>query len=435
MKFVQTIIEKIKVRKIRLNARSKPGPVSKKERSKVYSKLKSRTLYSLIIFLLLPTYLGVIIYKVSRIELRNYSGTEEAQVEWNGVERLNILLVGVDEQENDYDFVDYLTIIEIDTQNSEVKILNVNTLFVSEFLSESEVVTLKNVLAYSSSQNKETALMELVKDVQVLTALRVDGYIYTSQQGFLDVFSGLGEVDVVTPSSISDKDLGNDFSVSEGVNKISYPEFLPYVSADENGQNDKMERQIGALQGMMTETNMFRLLIDLDDKIVKVEEGVKTNLTLKSLLKMIYILKFKENEYKVNYTHSHPGYVIDSSVGRVWRPVYEDVDVDIKKIFTSNNVKLEQPRVDILNSTERGGFARVRGRWLENKGIRVVKTDNYPDKLSTSRLYVEEPEKYSYTIQEIQETFYGDIEIIKHPYPGRFVGEIVIVLGENELMY
>ncbi|MBD3362120.1 hypothetical protein GF362_00185 [Candidatus Dojkabacteria bacterium] len=397
--------------------------------------LKVRNALLVLTFILLPIFLIYYSYTIFSIEFSQL-GRGLPSPEWDLDSRLSLVFIGGDEQENGYVFIDFLALVQIDPVNREVVIFNINPLFTIDYWSDDKFVTIKNSLAIYKNNDENKGLEELIFGVQALTANKIDGYVFVTKEGFGEVFSSLGSIKLEAPSEVADSDLPADFIIQEGENKVKGYDLIYYLSADENGENDKMKRQVLALKSFLQEFDWFRFLFKIKANCSKIEENVKTNLSLSEMLKLFYILNFqKEIDYKIGYSQSYPGYKVYTSAGEIWRPVYEDIDQDLQKIFTRNNVKLEQARVDILNSTDTAGLAKTRARWLNNRGIRVVLTGNYNEKeVPHTLIYVKQPEEYTNTLSEIASTFYGDVRILKRKYPGRSFGEIVIILGENELV-
>ncbi|MCA9386246.1 LytR C-terminal domain-containing protein, partial [Candidatus Dojkabacteria bacterium] len=352
---------------------------------------------------------------------------------WDGVSRFSFVIYGLDEQENGYTFIDFAALVEISPLQNEVRIIDINTNFAPVYVSPDVNRTIRNTLVYFESRNESVEMSTLLFDMQQLTASSIDGYIMVSKEGFQEIFKDLGRVNLTAPSEVYDSDL-DGFMIERNSN-IVVEDFLKFMAADENGYNDKMARQVSGIQELTKEFSTLRFLIGIQERFDNIENSVYTNISKNDLFRVFYFMKYRKNTtYRVGYIQSHPGYIVQTALGEVWRPVYETIDGDLVKVFINNDSKLEQATIDVLNSTRQAGLASSRARWLKNRGLRVVVVGNSQKELPITEIYVSEPEKFVYTLEEIKNTLYGEVEIIRQEYPDRSVGDIVVVLGEDEII-
>ncbi len=390
-------------------------------------------IFFIVIIVSLPFWLTLYTYvTLSKIEFEDITSVRKIPENRDG-NKFILLLVGTDEDVSGRSFIDFISIIEFEFQRKEIRVLNLNPKFAPYFISESENLTFKNLIATDESFEGLRGVDFLIDRVERFSAIRIDSYILISKEDFSEIFGDLGSIKIVSQSDVEDPDLSLDFSINKGENNVDMSSFIAFIAADSNGQNDKLARQLSAFESFVSQSKFFRLVYAFVSKSEKVSESIKTNLTIYDFSKLWVWTRLSKPSMIVGYIESHPVYVLDTGFGEIWRPVYENIDRDIVDVFTNKDAKIEQAKIDVLNGTDIGGLATSRGRWLENRGLRVVVTGNQVEKIGHNQLFVENTEEYKWTVYEIQEILRGDVEIKNQKYSGRSVGDLVLVLGENEV--
>lgn len=359
-------------------------------------------------------------------------GENDKLYDWDQKSRINIAIIVADEERSLY-FVDYLSLLQIDKYNNSIKILDINPKFAPSYLSTEEYTLYQNYFAIKQSLGQEINMNDYLAQIEKIAGTSVEGYVFVTIDGFEKLFDNNKKIKVSAPSDLVDPDLPEYFSI-EKQNKIELgKDFMYFMASDENGYKDKMSRQLSGARAFFEQVNLFNLAFKIIKEPNNVSQNIRSNLNKKDLIKIAYTLKYKKYEYSADFIEYHPGYVVDSSFGEVWRIVYETVNSNLINFYTNPKAKIEQARIDVLNGTSTSGMASVRSRWLTVRGLRITLTGNSLNSPDISQIYVENPELYPNTLYEIQETLYGDSEIIPAKYPGQSVGEIVVVLGKSEV--
>lgn len=384
-----------------------------------------------LIFLLIALWGVNIVININKIQPNNTISDWKYEG-WEYKTESNILLIGTDRQENGDEYVDFLMLIRIDKEKEELFALNINTKFAPYYLSENENVIFRNILVVEEKINGLEGIGLLIDRVEYFTAMRVDGYVKLSKQDFTEVFRIWGDLGINAQSDVQDPDLG--FDIKQGVNNVSISNFIDFVAAEKSGENDRQSRQLSAFNSLFLELNMRNLIFKFPTFVQNFNNYVESNLSGEDFWNIYKTVALnKDLEVKYGYIKSHPGYVVNTWYGEIWRPIYENIDNDIEFVFTNQEAKIEQAKIDVLNASGRSGLAGSRSRWLGNRGLRVVVAGNYDKDLQTNQIYVEDLDKYKWTIYEIQNTLRGNVEIINQKFPGRVVGDMVLVLGSNEV--
>jgi anionic cell wall polymer biosynthesis LytR-Cps2A-Psr (LCP) family protein len=357
------------------------------------------------------------------------------QFEYNGwldKGETNILLIGTDKMQTGEEFIDFLMLIQFDKKRNEMLALNINPKFSPYFLSETNHIIFRNAFVVDQSINDLKGVELLIDRVEFFAGMRVDGYVLLSKQGFDEIFNSWPNLLIHSPSMVEDPDL--DFMIQRGENMINFSDFIDFVSAEVNGENDRQSRQLSAFNSFLTESNLFYFVFNVNSTIQNINKNIRSNLTGEDFFEIAQFVRLNRNlTTKYGYIRSHPGYVLQTWYGEIWRPIYENIDQDIREVFTNQDAKIEQAKIDVLNGSGRSGLAASRSRWLENRGLRVVVTGNFPTQLETNTLFVEDIDEYKWTIFEIANTLRGNLEIVNERFPDRVVGDMVLILGENEV--
>lgn len=428
-KVIQKKFKKKKVEKI------KSPTATKFEKTSLKNRLISTliTIVISIVVLAIVFYIGMLVVLYANTNLEQISSSKFKALNWDMSSRVHILLIGADEQENGYVFIDYLSLVIIDPTLNEVKIVNISTYF-SPYPEE---INLRSAYAFGNTSTEANGLSKLVTGVEYVSSTKVDGYVFVTKNGFEQLFSDMGKIDVIAPSDVLDYDLPDGVSIKKGGNEVKIKDLVYFAAADSAGFDDKHARQLSSTEALIEQFGVERILFRSDLAKFKelFEQNVKTNLTKMDMLKIFGFIKLDKNlKYRQGFNRWYPGYEVVGSVDERWLPVIESLDNDLGKVLVSNDAKIEQARIDILNSTSMSGLAGQRARWLENRGLRVTFDGNYPTQIEKTQIYLENPENYKNTLYEIKQTFRSDFDIVEKNFPGRSVGNIVIILGENELM-
>ncbi len=389
---------------------------------------------SAVVFTALIFYMCFLLFNVYTIDFKQLEGDVFEELDWDGERELSFLLLGGDpSDEEGYVFLDFIMLVVLKPSLGNVHLINISPAL-SPYSQKDKI--LKN--SYTYGKDKEDGLKELVRGVEKLTTVDLDGYVYVTKERMQDILLQRGGLGVSAPSNLSDPDLEKPLKISSGHNSINYEDIVLFMSADENGSDDKMARQLSLVQELFGQVGFFDLILNLDllqKSIDAIKNNIYTNFKIEDFVDIAYYLKFTSNlEYKTSFIKKSSVVVRREYYGERWIPVYETVDYDIRTSFVDNQVKFEQATVDIFNTTSVSGLAGDRARWIENRGIRVILTGNYSEMTKNNHIYVREPDKFKNTIKEIKSILRGKTIILEDEYEGRSAGDIIILLGESETL-
>ncbi len=137
----------------------------------------------------------------------------------------------------------------------------------------------------------------------------------------------------------------------------------------------------------------------------------------------------------VSFDNVKTGYTKEASVvadeNGLILPILERIDLDISEVLFNVDVQKEQARVEVFNGTSYPGFATKKARVIANTGAKVINVGNSRDLYEKTTIYVSDPENYVNTINEINNLFDFEPELIEEEFPYRHTGDIVFVIGND----
>lgn len=362
-----------------------------------------------------------------RFDPQSLEPSEQRVDNWTGSSRLTLLTLGVDQTDSAHQFVDAAFIMILDPKTDELAIFNINPDILVAYNQDGKQNSIRNILNIPGQD-----INSLINGIENLLAIRVDRYIYLDKQGFEEIFSDLLSLKIELARDIVDADLKN-LKWQKGQVIVKPQELLAFLSANSNGRDEQMQRQISVMSELVLNMSSLRVVYNTPQILDKIDAYLKTDLSKTEFFKLlIKINKVKQDHIKYAYTRSL-ALAEDSKFG-VYKKYYintEILDDDLAKILLNTEILKEQATMEIFNGTTIKGLANVKARWITNSGGRVLHIGNNPEKLTVSKAYIKYPEQYPNTIAELKRIFNNKLEITKEEYKYRHLGDIVIIIGSQ----
>ncbi|HOY46098.1 MAG TPA: LCP family protein [Candidatus Dojkabacteria bacterium] len=377
------------------------------------------------------------VYSILTFEPQAFTETNlEIQNNWNGSDKMTILLIGTDTTSTNHKFVDHLSIYSLDPRE------NILSIFILNPDIKVTQATIGYTLNYRTIMNNRSIegdkIETLIKSVENLLALKIDRYILADKNTFANFSSFLNPIQVYVPRDIKDEDtlnLVNSFKAEwgKGQNMILPANYLEFAASDNNGRDDQLERQQYLIESMTLNIIGFRSLIYLPEALDSFQNNIYTNMGKWELFNFASkLINLKDEDIRKGFLReSAYDKVLDIGFYEAVSPDISAIDKDINNIFFDMKVFKEQARIEVLNGSNISGLATNRKRWIENIGGRVIHKGNSYEKEQDTKIYCADPEKYTVTITELKRFLGSSVQLIEKEYPNRHVGEIVIVLGSN----
>jgi len=301
--------------------------------------------------------------------------------------------------------------------------------------SAGKVVNIRTVYNLREAKGKEARV--LIEAVENLLAVRIDRYLITDTTAFAELSGALQPISLKLDSNVYDKDLAKRFDGVEGwkagTTEVEAKLIPAFAAADVNGRNDQLNRQTAIIAEMIKSMDSFQNLLNFPAFFEKITANVRTDLTKKDAFFIAGALwGIRSDQFKSGYTKmSSMVKVSNFGVYGRYEPAFDGIDKDLASILYDFDIAREQSRVEVLNGSGVRGLATSRSRWITNTGGRVVFFGNSLETEEKTKIFVSEPEKYPYTLKELERIFNGKVEYPGYDYVHKHIGEIVVVIGKE----
>ncbi len=377
----------------------------------------------LVVLFLVAGIVGFIVFKISKwspVGTAFISSETPLIVNTNNVS----VLLAVYDTNNGYSFIDYLTLVSLDTKTGKNKAVVISPYFVTSVLG-SRNLKLKNILNYSLSEGAP-AIDMLSTAVEDLLGLKVDRYIMVDSKSLVTMLDTLS-VKYKVDTTFTDPDAGS----FESGEIIGGEKLFKYIASDSIGLNKRAERQADFVKSVFQDYANWITYIRWFTASDQIVSSISTNLSTTELVNLL--IGITSGNLGVVTLDTSEGTVDSSKQDFYITPLRSAINKKIATEFARLEVRREQARIEIYNATQIGGLASRNQRLLENIGAIVIRTGNAPKQEVETKLYVAERDKYPETILAIREILRNKLIVIDEEYPSNHTGEIILVLGENAI--
>jgi len=392
-----------------------------------------------LLVILLVYFIAINISALMQFDTVPFPGTvkDSSSRNWLGDTKMTILLIGSDQTDLDHTFVDSLAIYSLDPIENKLSIFVVNpdlTIFQPSVGME---VNYRSI--FNDKEITGDKLKVLINSVESLLALKIDRYVLIDKSKLASFSQYLNPVKVNLSKAVQDADTANlpagkYVSWGKGSQTVLSSDFLEFAASDSNGRDDQLNRQQQLLEQITYNLVSFRTVFYFPKLLEELKKDVYTDLSKTELFFLVArITQIKSGDMLKGYTRSDfYTRVNTTSFYPTFSPDLEVMDQDLNNIFSDLRIFKEQAQVEILNASSVKGLASNRARWISNIGARVIKVGNsYEGSEVTTKIYCSTPDKFPYTITELDRIFNNKAELVKKEYPNRHLGDIVVVLGDN----
>lgn len=367
---------------------------------------------------------GIIFY--SRLRFSRFPQDTHTVSEFSRNGRSNIMIVGLDEKESGHIFVDRVMILHLNQVAGKMGILSVDTRL-SARVDEKNAMPLR--VTFDEGKSNGKSLQNLVTATENLLAIKIDRYIITDTNKVKDFLKHVDLPFADVPKDIFDADFDK---IPQGSSKLNADQAYNFLATEVLGDEERMERLSKYMKSFIT--NFFsplnivkyRSLLDIFSK------SIYTDMTNSEFMNIFFFVRnLRDDQIILSNTKFDTGLPVRNDYYRL-SPVIENIDRDLKPIFVNFSVITEQAKVEVLNATTTSGIATRKARLLQNTGCRIINIGNTPDEYSKNYIYVKDYEKYKETVNEILSNFDSGGVIVKSEYPGRHIGDVIVIIGEGE---
>jgi LCP family protein required for cell wall assembly len=378
---------------------------------------------------------------------------------WNGVDRINILMMGLDYRDwltgEGPPRTDSMMLVTIDPITKSAGMLSIprdlwvevpgfehNRINTAYFLGET----------YRLPGGGPGLAMQTVEN---LIGVPVQYYAVIEFSAFERFIDEIGGVEVLVPERMKISPLGRDSIWLEAkAYKLDGPEALAYARArkTDGGDFDRAERQqqvLMAVRDQILELDMVAVLLRRAPALYQdLRQGIQTNLTLDQLVALGLLAAQVDLQDISKGVIAPPEMVLlDTHLdgAMVLKPVPDQIRALRDEIFTGTGaiapsvppetsteaVQIEFARLAVLNGAGLEGLATDTAEYLQGQGLNVIQIDN-ADRIDydKSRVIVYS-QNYPYTIRYLAELLgLTEGQILQAVFPENDL-DLMVILGAD----
>ena len=381
---------------------------------------------------------------------------------WNGTERLNILLIGADEQGGGHN-TDTMITLSIDPVTNQVAMFQLprdtvdvpippgpaRKLFGSVYAGKINAwyAAIRNRADMYPGTDKTRGYNGLKAILSELYGIEIKYYVEVNFEGFRKIVDALGGVTVNVQVPVVD----DRYPAAEGgLQRVYIPSGMQYMTGAEalvyarsrhgSSDFDRGARQQRVLLSLRQQTDIARILPHVDELASALSASVRTdiprdlfprllglaeNITSRNVRSFIFTPPYYQTEYK----SSPRGYIIVPKLSRIRAAVRDAFTAD------ANTDRLEQlvaegATVYILNGSGRSGEASRIADYLEFLGLAASAPGQKPDVTglvgTTIRVYNGAELTMPLTLAALEGLFGAKAELVTN---ASATADIVVITG------
>ncbi|HEY6570315.1 MAG TPA: LCP family protein [Candidatus Limnocylindrales bacterium] len=385
---------------------------------------------------------------------------------WDGKERLNILLVGVDQREGQSYFnTDTLIVASIDPKTNEVAMFQVprDTVDVPVPANARSVwgsVYRGKINAWYANNRNRTDLWRGEKSqtrgfnalkalLGELYNLDIRYYVMVNFQGFRDAVNTLGgvQINVQIPVAESDYPVGGAVTrvyIPAGPQHMSGPQALIYARSRHRAQGgdfDRGRRQQRVLVSLREQMNVQSIMTNLTDLVKTLKQSVNTDIPVAEVPKLLSLADsvdtknirsyvFAPSFYATEATEAVRGYIIEPNIVRIRKAVKEAFSTPAELLALRERLGAEAARVWVLNASGRPGLSARSADRLAYDGMDASAPNQRPNTLANTKIVVYNGAETTMpeTIAYLEDLFNTTVTTAVDP---KVTVDMIVTLGRN----
>jgi LCP family protein required for cell wall assembly len=342
---------------------------------------------------------------------------------WDGKERLNILLVGVDQRQGEAFFnTDTLIVASIDPKTGEVAMFQVPRDTVDVPVPANARSVWGSVYRgkinswYAQNRNrgdlwrgdndKERGFNALKALLGELYGLDIRYYVSVNFEGFRDAVNTLGGLQVNVQIPVAE----SDYPVSGGVTRVYIPagpqhmdggEALIYARSRHRAQGgdfDRGRRQQRVLLSLKEQMNVGAIMDNFQDLSKALKESVRTDVPFSQVPKLLSLADSIDTKNIRSYVfapsfyasegYDNRGYVIEPNVVRIRKAVKEAFSTPPALLELRERLGAEAARVWVLNGSGRPGLSASSADRLAYDGMDASAPNQRANQVGSTKIVV-----------------------------------------------
>jgi LCP family protein required for cell wall assembly len=374
--------------------------------------------------------------------------------QWDGKERLNILLVGVDEQGGGFN-TDTMIVVSIDPQTNQVVMFqlprdtvdvptppgpaqgvfgSVYTGKINSFAANAN----RNDLFPGNRKNHIAGLNGLKAILGNLYGLDIKYFVQVNFEGFRNVVDALGGVTINVQVPVLDDNFPQAggkrlrLFIPAGIQHMNGREALEYARSRKSTSDfERAARQQRVLVSLREQADLGEALKNIDTLAAAISTSVRTDIPVELVPQLLGLADrigsrsirsviFTPPFYQTECLNCPPrGYIIQPKVDRIRAAVAQAFNVDPNFAAAREALQQEGAQVWVLNGSGRNGEAANLASFLSYVGIDASAPNQRPDTRglsnTTIRAYNGAESTLPLTMAALQQLFGVTIEPVSDP--------------------
>jgi polyisoprenyl-teichoic acid--peptidoglycan teichoic acid transferase len=387
--------------------------------------------------------------------------------QWDGKQPLNILLIGVDEQQGGHN-TDTMITASIDPKTKQVVLFTIPRDTVDVPIPADEPVARQvfgstyagkinswwstakanpRLFPGSDATRPYTALKDIIGN---LYGIPISYYVEVNFTGFVKVVDALGGVTVNVQVPVLD----DNYPLARGdLQRLYIPAGLQHMdgsdalqySRSRHGSTDfdRGARQQRVLVSLRRETDIAQLVPQLDTLTAALKSSVRTDIPRELVPRLLGLAQgvdtrsfrsviFTPPFYQTEFLNSPRGYIIEPNISRIRAAVREAFTVDPNAAAARDAIAQEGATVWVLNGTSQFGEATRVAEYLTYLGMSATAPNQRPDVkglgATTIRVYNGASDKVPLTIAALKQVFGVEPVLVNDP---AVHVDIVVIIGTS----
>jgi LCP family protein required for cell wall assembly len=295
-------------------------------------------------------------------------------------ERLNILLLGVDEGRTENNRTDTMILASLNTESKQLSLISIPRDSRVEIPTRPGLDKINHAHAYGGPNLA-------MKAVEKLLDLPVHHYVRISFDGFEGLIDALGGIEVNVEKNMYYPDPYQDLliDIKAGRQKLNGKKALQYVRyRDDEGDMGRVKRQQNFMNALADEVLSPSTIVKIIPLMDKMSKLVDTDMNPTEILKYANLARQINRDEMT--THTIPG--TDAWIDKIsyWIPDREGVKKLVAELESEDNQgtngqeiinkETEPIQVRVLNGSGKAGIAAKAADSLKAKGYEVIEVDN-----------------------------------------------------------
>ena len=357
--------------------------------------------------------------------------------DWSQKERVNILVMGIDQREDEVTRTDTMIVVSVDPYTRTANLLSIpRDLWVSIpgfYAAKINAAYPFGEMNHVPGGGPGLAEATLQEDL----GIPINYFLTINFQGFKRLIDQLGGIDIDVPSYLRDdqyptEDYGYQTVIFEpGMQHMDGERALQY-SRTRHADSDfgRMRRQQQVIMAVREKALSLGVIPKIPQLIGSFAETMKTDLSPTQAVSLARLLGSIPND-KITMKQIDETMTVDQWYGdqEALTPQWDKIDPMIAELFADSRLKEEAATVEVLNGTNEAGLARRASDYLAKFGFNVVNVAQASGTYTQSELRVFTDKSYSQ--KRLLQLLGLSSSSVREGAPGTSTADLQVILGDD----